>query len=155
LEVHNMATQPQATLATQKRLTGKVALVTGGSRGIGAAIALRLAQEGATVAITYNQSEGAANEVIEKIHQAGAKGSAFKANASSAEENQRLIESIVSHFGKIDILVNNAGVLEIGRVDEIDLDQYARIFDVNVKGVIATTIAALPQIREGGRIINI
>jgi 3-oxoacyl-[acyl-carrier protein] reductase len=138
-----------------KRLVGKTALVTGGSRGIGRAIAMRLAEEGATVAISYNNSVNSANEVVEKITELGGKAFAFKGNASSEKETQQLVEQAVKELGQIDILVNNAGVWAAGSIDAISIEQYSEVFDVNVKGVIGTTIAALKNISNGGRIINI
>lgn len=149
------ALQVKPESETAKRLAGKVALVTGGSRGIGAAIALRLAEEGATVAISYNNNKNAAAEVVAKIAKLGAGAVAFKANSSSEEESRKLVDDVVKTVGKIDILINNAGVFESAPIDQIDLKHYERVFDVNVKGVIATTIAALQQISDGGRIINI
>jgi len=147
--------QENTSVTNSKRLAGKVALVTGGSRGIGAAIALRLAEEGATVAISYVSNETAADEVVAKIAHLGAGAVAFRANVSNALESQNLIDAVIKTAGKIDILINNAGVFEGAPLDQIALDHYQRVFDVNVKGVIATTIAALPQIPDGGRIINI
>ena len=90
-----------------------------------------------------------------KIAHLGAGAVAFRANVSNALESQNLIDAVIKTAGKIDILINNAGVFEGAPLDQIALDHYQRVFDVNVKGVIATTIAALPQIPDGGRIINI
>lgn len=149
------AVQTKNETTAKKKLAGKVALVTGGSRGIGAAIALRLAEEGATVALTYNSNKGKADEVVAQIAKLGTGAIAFKADVASAQDNQILIDEIERTIGKIDILVNNAAVWDAAPVDQIDLDHYARVFDTNVKGVIATTIAALPKIKNGGRIINI
>ncbi|MBY0357982.1 MAG: glucose 1-dehydrogenase [Candidatus Obscuribacterales bacterium] len=149
------ALQTKSEAETKKRLAGKVALVTGGSRGIGAGIALRLAEEGATVAISYNNNKKAADEVVAQIAKLGVGALAFKANASSKEESKKLVDEVVKAAGKIDILVNNAGVFESAPVDQIELDHYERVFDVNVKGVIATTVEALKKIPDGGRIINI
>ena len=149
------AVQTKNETTASKKLAGKVALVTGGSRGIGAAIALRLAEEGATVALTYNSNKGKADEVVAQIAKLGMGAIAFKADVASAQDNQILIDEIERTIGKIDILVNNAAVWDAAPVDQIDLDHYSRVFDTNVKGVIATTIAALPKIKNGGRIINI
>ena len=138
-----------------KRLLGKVAVVTGGSRGIGAAIAQRLAQEGANVIITYTKNKKAADDVVASIASTGAGVQAFKADVSAPNETKHLVEEIERGVGKIDILVNNAGVWEGGTIDQVDVDQYHRIFDVNVKGPIATTLAALKLLSDGGRIVNI
>jgi 3-oxoacyl-[acyl-carrier protein] reductase len=148
-------TQDRPRTAQYNKLSGKVALVTGGSRGIGAAIARRLADEGATVAITYEKSAVAAEEVVASINSTGAKAIAIKSDVSNPIEARKLIEEVRQTVGKIDILVNNAGVWDGGSIDQIDVAQYDRIFDVNVKGVLANTIAALPLIPDGGRIINI
>lgn len=151
-----MTTQvAQKTEMIPKRLSGKTALVTGGSRGIGAAIALRLAQEGATVAISYNNSPKKAEEVVAQITESGGKAFAFKGSVASEKETEKLVDDTVKKIGKIDILVNNAGVHEGLPIERIDLAHYDRLFDVNVKGLIATTIAALDKIKDGGRIINI
>lgn len=147
--------QEQKKSADSKRLDGKVALVTGGSRGIGAAIALRLAAEGATVAVNYVSNKDAADKVVAQINSSGSKAVAFKANVSSEADSKSLVSEINKAFGKIDILVNNAGIWETSPIDHINLDQFQRLFDVNVKGVVATTIAALPHMNDGGRIINI
>lgn len=149
------AVQEKTEVAKAKRLAGKVALVTGGSRGIGAAIALRLAEEGATVAISYNNSKGAADDVVAQIAKLGGGAVAFKADASSAKESQKLIDEVIKATGKIDILVNNAGVFESAPIEKMDVDHYERVFGVNVKGVIATTSAAVNKISNGGRIINL
>ncbi|HEY9788818.1 MAG TPA: glucose 1-dehydrogenase [Candidatus Obscuribacterales bacterium] len=147
--------QKETAATASKRLAGKVALVTGGSRGIGAEIALRLASEGASVAISYAKSADRANQVVSQISELEVQAAAYKADASSGEESQKLIDDVLKQFGKIDILVNNAGVFEGGTVNQITLDQYDRIFDVNVKGVIATTVAAVQKMSDGGRIINL
>jgi 3-oxoacyl-[acyl-carrier protein] reductase len=150
-----MTAVQEKTLKTgTKRLQGKIAVVTGGSRGIGAAIALRLAEDGATVAISYNSNKTAADKVVAKIEELGSKAIAVKANASSKQDNQAFVNEI-KKLGKIDILVNNAAIFETGPIDAVDLDQYDRLFDTNVKGVVATTLAALPNFNTGGRIINI
>lgn len=149
------AVQTKIETASTKKLAGKVALVTGGSRGIGAAIALRLAELGATVALTYNNNKGKADEVVEQITKLGSDAVAFKADVASGKDNAILMDLIERSIGKIDILVNNAAVWDAAPIDQIDVDHYDRVFDTNVKGVIATTMAALPKIKNGGRIINI
>lgn len=152
-----MTTIVQEKLEAQNsnKLAGKVALVTGGSRGIGAAIAARLAQEGATVLITYTKNKKAADEVITEITKQGKTAHAFKADVACEKETNALIEDVQKAVGKIDILINNAGVWGAGPLETLTLESYNKIFDVNVKGVIGTTIAALKLIPEGGRIINI
>lgn len=147
--------QTNKELTGARRLTGKVALVTGGSRGIGAAIALRLAEEGAIVAISYAKSKDSADEIVARIEEFGTTGRAYKADVASPKETEKLIDSIGKELGSLDILVNNAGVFEAAPIDQADIDHYNRVFDVNVKGVIATTIAALKKMNDGGRIINI
>jgi 3-oxoacyl-[acyl-carrier protein] reductase len=151
------AVQEQIKTGAAKRLEGKVALVTGGSRGIGAAIALKLAAEGARVALSYASNKDAADRVVAEITALGSEAVAVKANVTSAQDSAAFVAEITKTFGngKIDILVNNAGVFEMGPIDAIDAEQFDRLFDVNVKGVIATTIAALPHMNDGGRIINI
>jgi len=138
-----------------KRLQGKVALVTGGSRGIGAAIAQRLAAEGATIALSYVSNQAAADKVVAAIQASGSTALAVKANAASEADGKNLAAEVIKAFGKIDILVNNAGVFDFAPLDQITLEHYDKIYNVNVKGVIATTIAALPHLSDGGRIINI
>jgi 3-oxoacyl-[acyl-carrier protein] reductase len=149
------ALQEKSAAVTSKRLAGKVALVTGGSRGIGAGIARRLAGEGAHVAVSYARNQKAADDVVASLKELGVKALAVKADAASEKESQHLIEEVIKEFGKIDILVNNAGVFEPLPLQQVTLDHYNRLFDVNVKGVIATTIAALDKIAQGGRIINV
>jgi|AGTN01.2.fsa_nt_gi Dehydrogenases with different specificities (related to short-chain alcohol dehydrogenases) len=149
------AVKEKAEVVNAKRLLGKVVLVTGGSRGIGAAIAQRLAAEGATVAVSYAGNKAAADNVVNEITRDGGKGLAFQANVKSSKETEKLIDEVVKAAGKIDILVNNAGVFELGPIDQINTEQYDNVFDVNVKGVIATTVAALKKIPDGGRIINV
>jgi 3-oxoacyl-[acyl-carrier protein] reductase len=149
------AVQEQVKKSSSKKLEGKVALVTGGSRGIGAAITLRLAADGAKVAVNYNNDKGAAEKIVAEATGLGAKAVAFKANVSSAEDTNRLIEEVTKALGKIDILVNNAGVYAVKPIEEVDAEHYTHLFDVNVKGVILTTVAALKKMSDGGRIISI
>lgn len=148
------AVQEKTQAVANKRLVGKLALVTGGSRGIGAAIALRLAAEGATVVVNYSKSKDAADRVVEQAKDLGAKALAVKGNVSSDAESKALLAE-VAKLGKIDILVNNAAVWEGGSIEEVTLESYDRLFNTNVRGVVATTIAALPHFNNGGRIINI
>src|SRR6202048_2282992 len=148
------ALQEKSLAANSKRFAGKIALVTGGSRGIGAAIALRLASEGATVVISYASNKTAADAVIAHIKELGSKAIAVKANVSSKQDTESLIAEI-KKLGKIDILVNNAAIVVSGPLEEANLDQFDQLFSTNVRGVVATTLAALPYINDGGRIINI
>lgn len=148
-------TQEQPKLTGAKRLAGKVALVTGGSRGIGAAIALRLAEEGATVAVNYNSNKDAADKVVNEIVQLGSKAAAFQGNVSSELETKKLISEIGKTFGKIDILVNNAGVYENLPITDVTSEHVDYLFNTNIKGVILTTAEALKNFSDGGRIINI
>jgi 3-oxoacyl-[acyl-carrier protein] reductase len=137
------------------KLLGKVALVTGGSRGIGAAIAKRLAAEGADVAISYSASPDAAQSVVAAIESLGRKAKAFKADAAHPAEVAKLIDDVAAHFGKLDILVNNAGVFAMGPVEQISDEEFDRSFNVNVKSVFAAVRAASKYLTEGGRIITI
>jgi 3-oxoacyl-[acyl-carrier protein] reductase len=137
------------------RLTGKVAVVTGASKGIGAAIAKALAKEGAAVAVNYASSKAGAEAVVQAIKAEGGKAIAVKADVSKAAEAQGLIEAAVGEFGRLDVLVNNSGIYEFGAIGEITEDSYRRQFDVNVLGLLLTTQAASKHLGEGGSIINI
>ncbi len=141
--------------ASGNRLDGKVALVTGGSRGIGAAIARRLAQDGAKVAITYTSSPQKAQEVVADIEKAGGRALAVKADSGNASEVRKAVADVAAAFGQIDILVNNAGVTSLGMIDEVKLEDFERLLAVNVKGVFFATQEALRHMGRGGRIINI
>lgn len=136
-------------------LSGKIALVTGGSRGIGAAIAKRLAADGAAVAITYAASKAAADKVIAGITAAGSEGMAIQADAAKPEEAAGAVQQAVERFGGLDILVHNAGVANLAPLTESDFSDFRRQFAVNVDGVFAATRAAAEHIRDGGRIIII
>ncbi len=138
-------------------LKNKVALITGGSRGIGAAIAKRLAQEGADVAISYSSSPKEAERVIEEITPLDIQAAAFKADQANSNEVNELVEAIVKRFGRLDILVNNAGVYVEGAIDDpsLDMERLMRQFAINVLGVVATVRRAVKYIGAGGRIITI
>ncbi|HEX8071107.1 MAG TPA: SDR family oxidoreductase [Pyrinomonadaceae bacterium] len=140
-----------------KKLAGKVALVTGGSRGIGAAIARRLAEEGAHVAISYAASADKAEAVVRDIEGGGVRAAAFKADQADAAQVEGLVKAVVERFGRLDILVNSAGVFVTGVVGDPAGDTQAldRQFAVNVGGVAAAVRAAAPFMTEGGRIISI
>jgi len=136
-------------------LQGKKALVTGGSRGIGSAIAKRLAADGAAVAITYAGNKAAADSTVAAIENTGGTAFAFQADAADAESQRAGIEQAAAALGGIDILVHNAGVAEFSAVAEDSDETYDRQFGVNVKGLHVGTRAALPHLEEGGRIILI
>jgi 3-oxoacyl-[acyl-carrier protein] reductase len=138
-----------------KSLEKKVALVTGGSRGIGAAIVRRLAKEGADVAFTYSQSAKAAGALVKEIASTGAKAKAYLADAAAPKSLPRLLAKFLKDFGKLDILVNNAGVFLGGRIGGIKAADYERVMRINVDAVFALTNAAVKKMKAGGRIINI
>src|SRR5689334_25411656 len=123
------------TRSTQERpLVGKVALVTGGSRGIGAAIARRLAADGANVAVTYSKGADAAASVVKEIERGGAKAIAIQADAADADAVRNAVDRTVSFFGQLDVLVNNAGTVIPAKVEETTLADFDRVFAVNVRG---------------------
>jgi len=138
------------------KLSGKVAVVTGASKGIGAAIAEQLAKDGASVIVNYSSSAAGAEAVVAKIKAAGGKAKAVRADVSKPAEAKQLIDATVSEFGRIDILVNNAGVYEFVPLHEITEKHFDRLFNVNVRGLLFATQAAAAAIGEqGGSIINI
>jgi 3-oxoacyl-[acyl-carrier protein] reductase len=139
-----------------RRLEGKVALVTGSARGIGAAIAERLAADGASVVVNYSKSANEAEGVAERIRRAGGKAAVLKADVGVQSQAKALVEGTVSEFGRLDIVVNNAAAIAFQPVEQVDGEQLRKQFSVNVEGPIATVQAAarfLPA--EGGRVINI
>jgi 3-oxoacyl-[acyl-carrier protein] reductase len=136
-------------------LSNRVALVTGGSRGIGAAIANRLATDGAAVAITYASSPAKAEEVSADIVRRGGKAVSIQADNGNPEAVKRAVQLTVEQLGGLDILVNNAGIVAMGHIDEISEADFERILDVNVRGVFYATQEAVKHMRAGGRIINI
>jgi 3-oxoacyl-[acyl-carrier protein] reductase len=136
-------------------LSGKVALVTGGSRSIGAAIARRLAAEGAAVGLTYTTSPEKAADVVRSIEARDGKALAIRADAGDAAAVRAAVASTVKTFGRLDILVNNAGLLVIKPVDEISLEDFDRMVAVNVRGLFVATQEALRHMRDGGRIVHI
>lgn len=137
------------------RLNGKAALVTGGSRGIGAAIALRLAQDGADVALTYTSSPDKAQAVVAQIEAMGRRAVAIKADMAVAEAVRAAIRSAHERFGRLDILVNNAGVGAFAPLETFSIESFDNTFDVNVRGVFVATQAAAALMGDGGRIITI
>jgi len=138
-----------------KKLKGKVALITGGSRGIGAAIAKRLAAEGAAVAFTYSLSKNKAGEVVSAIEKAGGKALAIKADAANPDEVRRAVNTAVETFGHLDILVNNAGALAVAPIGQFPMADFEKLLAVNVRGLFVATQEASRHLAEGGRIIHI
>jgi 3-oxoacyl-[acyl-carrier protein] reductase len=136
-------------------LDGKVALVTGGSRGIGAATALRLAEDGADVALTYQHNGARAAEVVEQIKNLGRRALAIQADSADASAVSAAVSATVAEFGRLDVLVNNAGVGFVGAFTETALEDVDRVLAVNVRGVFAATQAAAGVLEEGGRVITI
>jgi 3-oxoacyl-[acyl-carrier protein] reductase len=138
-----------------KTLEGKIALITGGSRGIGAAIAKRLAADGANVAITYTKGADAAASVVKGIERAGGRAIAIQADAGDADATKAAVEQTVAAFGQLDVLVNNAGTAIPKSFEETTLEELDRLIDVNVRGTLVATQAALKHMKNGGRIIMI
>jgi len=136
-------------------LTNKIALITGGSRGIGAGIAKRLAADGASVAITYTKGADAAAAVVKEIESAGGKAIAIQADAADANAVKAAVEKTVATYGRIDILVNNAGTAIPKPFEEATLEELNRVIDINLRGVFIATQAALKHMGDGGRIIMI
>jgi 3-oxoacyl-[acyl-carrier protein] reductase len=137
------------------KLKGKVALVTGASRGIGAAIAKRLSADGAHVAITYAKDAGAAAAVVKAIEANGGKAIAIQADAADAAAVRSAVEKAVAALGPLDILVNNAGTAIPKKFEDTTLEELDRVIDINIRGVFVTTLAALKHMNDGGRIITI
>jgi 3-oxoacyl-[acyl-carrier protein] reductase len=135
-------------------LSGKTALVTGGSRGIGAAIARRLASDGASVAFTYSTSEQHARALVAELEAAGAVVLAVRADSADPSALRSAIDETLDAFGGLDILVNNAGILIRGVVDDYSLDDFDRMIAVNVRAVFVAVKAAVPHLKNGGRIIT-
>ncbi len=138
-----------------KKLEGKTALVTGGSRGIGSAIARRLAADGARVAITYAKGADAAAAVVKSIENAGGKAIAIQADATDPKAVQAAVAKTVSALGKLDVLVNNAGTAIPKKFEETTLEELDQVINLNIRGVFVTTQAALKEMNDGGRIISI
>jgi 3-oxoacyl-[acyl-carrier protein] reductase len=138
-----------------KQLEGKVALITGGSRGIGAAIAKRLAADGANVAIPYTKGADAAASVVKEIEGARGMAIAIQADAADADASNAAVEKTVAAFGRLDVLVNNAGTAIPKSFEETTLEELDRLIDINVRGTLVATQAALKHMKNGGRIIMI
>ncbi len=137
------------------KLNGKVAVVTGASKGIGAAIAKSLAAEGASVVVNYSSSKAGADKVVNEIVKAGGKAIAVHADLSNAEEATTLAAATKKEYGKVDILVNNAGVYDFRPLESIDSAHIQRIFDINVFGLLHTTREVVKLMPDGGSVINI
>src|SRR6201993_3893672 len=138
-----------------RKLEGKIALVTGGSRGIGAAIAKRLATDGAKIAITYAKGVDAAASVVKEIEGDGGKAIAIQADAADAKAVKAAVEKTVATFGRLDVLVNNAGTVIPKTFEETTLEEMDRVIDINLRGVLVATQAALKHMKKGSRIIMI
>ena len=138
-----------------RTLEGKIALVTGSSRGIGAAIAKRLAADGAKVAITYTKGADAAASVVKEIERAGGKAIAIQADAADADASKAAVEKTVAAYGRLDVLVNNAGTAIPKTFEETTLEEMDRMIDINIRGTLVATQAALKHMKSGGRIIMI
>jgi 3-oxoacyl-[acyl-carrier protein] reductase len=137
------------------KLAGKAAVVTGASKGIGAAIAKALAAEGAAVVVNYASSQAGADAVVAAITAAGGRAVAVKGDVSKAAEAQGIIDAAIQSFGRLDVLVNNSGVYEFSPVGDITEAHFHKMFDVNVLGLLLTTQAAVNHLGEGGSIINV
>lgn len=131
-------------------LEGKVVLVTGGSRGIGAAIAVACARAGADVAVGYNSGQSEAESIVESIRQQGRSAESFQADVSDADQVESMVSQVLDHFGRIDGLVNNAGVMPESQLSEMSVDEWRRVIDVDLTGAFLCTRAALPSMLERG-----
>lgn len=136
-------------------LIGKVAIVTGASRGIGRGIAERLAQDGATVVVNYSGSKEEAKQVVEDILSQGGKAIALQANFSLIDDIRRLFQEVSNLYGQLDILVNNAGTGIVAAISDVTEEDYDKVFNLNVRGVLFAMQEAARRMNDGGRIINI
>ena len=137
------------------KLDGKVAIVTGASKGIGAAIAKALGAEGASVVVNYASSKSGADQVVRAITEKGGKAIAVKADVSKADDAKALIDDAVKAFGRVDVLVNNSGVYEFAPLEAITEESFHRLFNTNVLGLLLVTQAAAKHLPEGGSVINV
>jgi len=137
------------------KLTGKVAIVTGASKGIGAAIAKSLAREGASVVVNYASSKAGADAVVAEINTAGGKAFAVQGDVSKSADAQAIVDAAIKQYGRLDVLVNNSGVYGFAPIENITEEDFHRHFNVNVLGLLLTTQAAVKHLGEGSSIINI
>jgi len=137
------------------KLKGKVAVVTGASKGIGAAIAKALGSEGASVVVNYASSKAGADAVVNDIVKAGGKAVAVQGDVSKAADAQSIVDAAIKHYGKLDVLVNNSGVYEFAPIEAVTEEHYDKQFNVNVRGLLLTTQAAVKHLGEGASIINV
>jgi len=137
------------------KLSGKVAVVTGASKGIGAGIAKALAAEGASVVVNYASSKAGADKVVAAINEKGGNAIAVKADVSKAADAKALIDETMKAFGRLDVLVNNSGIYEFAPIEEINEDHFHRQFNTNVLGLLLVTQAAAKHLPEGGSVINV
>lgn len=137
------------------KLSGKVAIVTGASKGIGAAIAKALAAEGAAIVVNYASSKSGADAVVAAIASSGGKAVAVQGDVSRKADAQAIVDAAITQFGRLDILVNNSGVYEFASIDEITEEHFHRLFNINVLGTLLTTQAASKHLGDGGSVINI
>lgn len=135
------------------KLNGKVAVVTGASRGIGKAISTRLASEGAIVAVNYRKNATSAEELVAELNSKGYKAQAFRADVSQPTECQMLLDDVVKTFGRVDILMSNAGIEHFGKLEDITPEDFDRVFSINVAGQLFVTQAAARYLPSGGRIV--
>jgi 3-oxoacyl-[acyl-carrier protein] reductase len=145
----------QREVITMSKLAGKVAVVTGASKGIGAAIAKALGAEGAAVVVNYATSREGADAVVGVIEQTGGKAIAVQGDVSKQTEAQGIIDAAIKAYGRLDILVNNSGVYEFTPIEDISEAHFRKMFDINVLGTLLTTQAAVQHLKEGGSIINV
>src|SRR5712672_2938696 len=136
---------------TSKKFAGKVAVVTGSSKGIGAAIAKALAAEGASVVVNYAFSKAGADSVVDAIMKAGGQAFAVGGDVSKAAEAQGIIDAVIKNYGRLDILVNNSGVYEFAPIEAVTEEGFHKMFNINVLGVLLTTQAAMKYLKEGAR----